>query len=74
MDVVTRDDDRKVRCFIKSVRKTDVENYRPISILPTLSKVFERIVYDKLSDYLERNHLLATSQFCFRKGIALSLL
>ena len=36
--------------------------------MPALSKVFERIVYDQLSNYLEHNNLITTSQFGFRKG------
>ena len=31
----------------------DKKNYRPISILPALSKVFERLMYNQLSDYFE---------------------
>ena len=53
--------------LFKSGSKTSVENYRPISVLPALSKIFERTVYDQLSNYLEHNNLLTTSQFGFRK-------
>ena len=56
----------KVIPLFKSGSKTSVENYCPISVLPALSKVFERIVYDQLSTYLERNILITTSQFGFR--------
>ena len=57
----------KVIPLFKSGSKTSVENYRPISILPALWKVFEKIVYDQLSNYLEHNNLITTSQFGFRK-------
>ena len=30
-------------------------NYRPISVLPTLARIFEKLVYDQLANYLERN-------------------
>ena len=30
------------------------ENYRPVSLLPLLPKVFERLLYDQLSKYLEK--------------------
>ena len=30
------------------------ENYRPVSVLPLLSKVFEGLLYDQLSEYLEK--------------------
>ena len=39
---------------------TDKSNYRPVSILPLLSKVFEKVMYIQLYDYMEKflNHLL----------------
>ena len=42
-------------------------NYKPISLLPTISKVFERIIYDQMYEYLNENNLLAEEQFRFRK-------
>lgn len=39
------------------------ENYRPISILPVISKVFEKCVHCQLMQYLESNHLLSMNQF-----------
>ena len=42
-------------------------NYRPISILPALSKVMERILYTQLNEYLSVNNLLSEHQFGFRK-------
>ena len=33
---------------------TNKENFRPVSVLPLLSKVFERLLYDQLSEYLEK--------------------
>ena len=43
------------------------ENYRPISILPSISKLMERIMYDQLYEYLNENSLLSDHQFGFRK-------
>ena len=45
----------------------EISNYRPISILPTLSKVFERAAVNQLVSYLERNKLLHRSQHAYRK-------
>ena len=42
-------------------------NYHPISLLSSLSKVFEKIVFDQLYDYLITNGLLFESQYGFRK-------
>ena len=33
--------------------KTDKENYRPISILPNLSKVYERLMYNQIYPYFQ---------------------
>jgi len=45
-----------------------LDNLRPISLLSVFSKVFERIVFDQLSEFFERNHLLSCFQFGFRRG------
>ena len=50
----------------KSGDKQDPTNYRPISILPTISKILEKAIYMQLSTYPEGNKLLSTSQFGFR--------
>ena len=42
-------------------------NYRPISLLPAASKVFERAIHDQLYSYFEDNHLFSKSQYGFRK-------
>ena len=47
--------------------RSSVSNYRPISLLPTLSKIFERIICESLTEHLEKNHLLFDYQFGFRK-------
>ena len=57
----------KVLPLFKSGPKTLMDNYRPISILPAISKILERVVYDQLSGYLERNDLITSSQFGFRR-------
>ena len=41
-------------------------NYRPISLLPTLSKVFERVIYNQLYTYFDHNKLLSEQQYGFR--------
>ena len=39
-----------------------ITNYRPISLLPTLSKVFERVIFNQLYTYLDHNNLLSEQQ------------
>ena len=43
-----------------------MSNYRPISLLPKISKVFERVIYNQLYDYFNNNNLLAEQQYGFR--------
>lgn len=43
-------------------------NFRPISMLPALSKVVEKLVYDRVLAFLDRHGLLCSSQFGFRKS------
>ena len=45
-----------------------VQNYRPISILPALSKIFERAVYNRIFQFLTENNILFHHQFEFRPG------
>ena len=43
-------------------------NYRPISLISSLSKIFEKIVKARLTDYLNKNSLLSKHQFGFKEG------
>ena len=43
-------------------------NYRPISVLPAISKMMEKILYNQLYNYLTKFGLLSNSQFGFRKS------
>ena len=44
------------------------DNYRPISLLPTISKVFEKVVHKQLYEYFTENDLFYKSQYGYRKG------
>ena len=46
--------------------KCNFSNYRPISVLPVFSKVFEKVAYTQLYDYLENNSILHKQQYGFR--------
>ena len=53
--------------IFKSGDRFIFNNYRPIAILPTISKILEKIVYLQLSSYLVEEELLLPNQFGFRK-------
>ena len=46
----------------------ELNNYRPISVLNTFSKVFERLMYDRLTKFLDKYNVLYQNQFGFRQG------
>ena len=43
-------------------------NYRPISVLPTFSKVYERAIYDQIMDHFECHNIFSPNQFGFRRN------
>jgi len=52
----------------KSGDQTDFTNYRPISVLPAFSKIFEKLVHTRLMTYLEKHSVLTENQFGFRSN------
>ena len=56
----------KVIPLFKTGDKQLFVNYRPISLLPAVSKVYEKIMYDQIYAYLENNNILYKSQYGFR--------
>lgn len=50
--------------------KDQYKNYRPISIVPTLSKVFERIISNQILKFLDSNNLLSNCQYGFRRKLS----
>ena len=50
-----------------------VSNYRPVSVLCAMSKIFERIMFNRLMDYVTKFNLLYKDQYGFRKGFSTDL-
>ena len=57
----------KVCPVFKNGEKSDFQNYRPISVLPSFSKIFEKVVNNRLLSYLDANNILCRNQYGFRK-------
>lgn len=57
-----------VRPIPKKSCLVDVKDLRPISILPCLSKIVEKVICKQLTEYLEKNNILPTLQSGFRKS------
>ena len=57
----------KVKPLFKKGSKRDPPSYRPISLLPLLSNVFERVVIDQTKEFLRLNKIFYDYQSGFRK-------
>jgi hypothetical protein len=55
----------EVQPIFKKGKKMEISNYRPISLLPSFSKIIEKIIYERLNCYLLENNILANEQFGF---------
>ncbi|GBN78160.1 RNA-directed DNA polymerase from mobile element jockey [Araneus ventricosus] len=51
---------------------TDTTSYRPISLLPSLSKIAEHLILKRLNNYLKENNVLCPEQFGFRQKLSTS--
>ena len=60
----------KVVPIFISGKKSSCKNYRPISILSVLSKVFERIVFERLYKFMQVNNLFYCHQYGFRSKMS----
>ena len=58
----------KVIPIFKKGDPTSVNNYRPISILSPINKIFEKIIYSRLINFIEKNQILYKFQYGFRKN------
>ena len=56
----------KVTPIIKNVERSDVNNYRPISVISIVVKIFEKVIYDQVHDNFNKNGLLSNHQSGFR--------
>jgi hypothetical protein len=56
-----------VKPIYKNGEKGEAINYRPIILIPALSKVLEKVIPNQLIAFLENHDILNKSQFAFRK-------
>lgn len=59
----------KVTPIFKKGNKLDPANYRPVSLVPIIAKVFEHLLFQQVYTYFEVNKLFTRSQFGFRKSL-----
>ena len=56
----------KVIPIWKDGPRNDPSNFRPISLLPSISKMFERILHSRIISFIEKDDILSNNQFGFR--------
>ena len=54
--------------YKKSGSKSCKTSYRPISLLPSLSKVFESVIHDRLLKHCRENNIISEKQAAYLKG------
>nr|CAI5841722.1 unnamed protein product [Callosobruchus analis] len=57
-----------VKPIFKTGTKTNLSNYRPISLITNFAKIFEKILHDQVTNFLERNELFSPKQYGFRQA------
>ena len=60
----------KVTALFKKGDRCDANNYRPITVLPTISKILEKSVHIQLYAYLKNNEIITSKQFGFRPKLS----
>jgi hypothetical protein len=54
-----------IKLILKNGDKCEPSNYRPISLLLSFSKVFERLIYNRLFEHININNILDNNQYGF---------
>lgn len=62
-----------VKPLFKKGESSEMSNYRPITLVPVLSKIIEKMFHSKLSSFLNINKIICTNQFGFQKGMSTTL-
>ena len=57
----------KVVPIYKSGDRRLINNYRPVSVLPCFSKILEKLMYNRISNFIHKHNLLNEYQFGFRQ-------
>ena len=54
--------------IFKADDETDISNYSPISLPSNFNRIFEKIMYDRMRDFIEKHNLSYSSQYGFRQA------
>jgi len=59
-----------IKPIYKSGDKSYPSNYRPISLLPAFSKIFEKVIYKRLFDHFNNNAILNKHKYGFQRAVS----
>lgn len=62
-----------VRPLYKKGARDIVDNYRPIALIPTISKIFEKVMLERITKFLDKYKIIKPNQYGFQKGKSTSL-
>lgn len=54
--------------IFKAGEKSKTNNYRPISLISNLAKIFERMIHNRFTEFFNEFNIISNNQFGFRKG------
>ena len=63
----------KVILVFKTEDETDANNYRPISLLSIFDRIFEKVMYKRMMQFINVNNILFSAQYGFREGFLLNM-
>ena len=63
----------KVTPVYKGDARDEFSNYRPISLLPNFSKILEKIMFNRLNEFLNKHEILYEQQYGFRQNFSTDL-
>ena len=58
-----------IRCLFKKDNEKDMSSYRPISILTSFSKIFQKVMHTRLLQHLTDHNILVKEQYGFRTNL-----
>jgi hypothetical protein len=60
----------QINPLFKKGNRSEMANYRPISLLTFFSKIFEKVIFNRLRDHINNHNILAHEQYGFRNNLS----
>lgn len=62
-----------VKPLHKGGNETDMNNYRPIALIPVIAKIFEKVMAKRIQSFIKQNNIIHDRQFGFQEGKSTTL-